>query len=117
VPGCSSQLLISVPTRATRCTQTRPGIRFASAGDTRPGRRLRSSPPIGARPALTIKADHNETRRGLIPADEREAQSQASECALVPSGRVKVRARQASGGWPVVLGCVLAALVLTPGLP
>lgn len=47
VPGCSSQLLISMPPRATRCTQTRPGIHFASAGDTRPERRLRRSSPTG----------------------------------------------------------------------
>jgi hypothetical protein len=37
-PDCSNQLLISMPPRATGSTQTRPGIRFASAGDTRPER-------------------------------------------------------------------------------
>src|SRR5262245_57912090 len=45
VPACCSQFLMSMPPRVTRCTQTRPGIRFASAGGTRPEKCLRRSSP------------------------------------------------------------------------
>jgi len=44
-PGCSSQLLISMLPSVTGYTRTRPGIRFASAGDSHPERRSRRSSP------------------------------------------------------------------------
>src|SRR5580692_6638457 len=62
VPDCSERLLISMPPKATRCTRTPPGIRFASVGGTRPERRSRRSLPTAWGEESRAKA--RRTRRG-----------------------------------------------------